>query len=269
MLLVATLLGFLSLAGVPQAAPPADYTVGPHDILNIVVFGEADLSRAFPVDADGTLDFPHVGRVKAAGLTARALADEITRRLKDFYRSPQVTVEVAKFRSQHVIVMGNVHAPGQYPLTGNMSVLGVLAAAGSPTPAAASYVVVSRPAGSGPRLAQEEQGGGSSLRLTLKELQNGQIPAGFTLRDGDTINVPKAETVTVIGQVKTTGPIVLEGNMTVYDVIARAGGVTDKGAINRVRVLRLIDGKIQPVKGIKLSDFVRPGDTIDVPQRYF
>jgi hypothetical protein len=45
--------------------------------------------------------------------------------------------------------------------------------------------------------------------------------------------------------------------------------VTDKGAINRVKVFRLIDGKIQAVKGIKLSDFVKAGDTIEVPQRYF
>jgi protein involved in polysaccharide export with SLBB domain len=69
--------------------------------------------------------------------------------------------------------------------------------------------------------------------------------------------------------VKTTGPIVLDGNMTVYEVIARAGGVSDKGAINRVRVLRMIDGKVQPVKDMKLSDYVQAGDTIDVPQRYF
>jgi protein involved in polysaccharide export with SLBB domain len=145
----------------------------------------------------------------------------------------------------------------------------MLAAAGSPNASAASYVVVSRPPGPGPRLAVEQPNGASTLRITMKELQTGQTPAGFTLRDGDTIIVPKAETVTVVGHVKTTGPIVLDGDATVYEVIARAGGVTDKGAINRARVLRLIDGKIQAVKGVKLSDPVKPGDTIEVPQRYF
>jgi polysaccharide biosynthesis/export protein len=271
MLQLALLVVGILAAGPQQAQPaaPADYVVGPHDVLNVVVFGEEDLSKPVSVDSDGTFDFPHIGRVKAAGLTARAVAEQVANRLKDFYRNPQVTVEVAKFRSQNVIVMGNVHAPGQYPLTGNMSVLGMLAAAGSPTAAAASYVVISRPAGPGPRLPQEDPGGSSSLRITMKELQNGQLPSGFGLRDGDTITVPKAETVTVIGHVKTTGPIVLDGEMTVYDVIARAGGVTDKGAINRVKVFRLIDGKIQAVKGIKLSDFVKAGDTIEVPQRYF
>ena len=269
--LLISLLALMSLAGaqsVPVSAP-ADYRVGPHDVVNIVVFGEADLARTVALDGDGSFDFPHIGPVRAGGLTARGIAGELTKRLKEFYVNPQVSVEVAKFRSQNIIVLGNVHAPGQYPLTGSMSVLGMLAAAGSPTSAAASYVVISRPAGSEPRLPQDEPGGGSSVRLTLKQLQSGQLTAGFTLKDGDTINVPKAETVTVIGHVKTTGPIVLDGNMTVYDVIARAGGVTERGALNRVKVLRLVDGTVEPVKGMKLSDFVRPGDTIDVPQRYF
>jgi polysaccharide biosynthesis/export protein len=271
MVLLASVLVALSVSGAqatPQSAP-ADYTVGPHDVLNIVVFGESDLTKTVTLDADGSFDFPHVGRARAGGLTARAVAELLAERLKAFYVNPQVSVEVAKFRSQNVIVMGNVHAPGQYPLNGNMSVLAMLAAAGSPTSAAASYVVISRAAGSGPPLAQQGPGGASSVRITIKELQTGQLPEGFSLRDGDTINVPKAETVTVIGHVKTTGPIVLDGNMTVYEVIARAGGVTDKGALNRAKVLRLVDGKVQPVKGMKLSDFVQPGDTIDVPQRYF
>lgn len=271
MLLVASLLVALSVGGAQGTSPtvPADYTVGPHDVLNVVVFGEADLTKTVTLDADGSFDFPHVGRVKAGGLTARDVAGLTAKLLKAYYVNPQVSVEVAKFRSQNIIVMGNVHAPGQYPLTGNMSVLGMLAAAGSPTSAAASYVVISRAAGSDPPLPQQGTGGASSLRISIKDLQTGQLPDGFSLRDGDTINVPKAETVTVIGHVKTTGPIVLEGNMTVYEVIARAGGVTDKGALNRAKVLRLVDGKVQPVKGMKLSDFVQPGDTVDVPQRFF
>ncbi len=271
MLLVISVLATLAVAGTQSASPqaPADYIVGPQDVLNIVVFGEADLSKTVPLDADGTFDFPHIGRVTAGGLTPRAIGAVIAKLLKDFYVNPQVSVEVAKFRSQNVIVMGHVHAPGQYAITGQMSVLGMLAAAGSPTSAAASYVVISRPAGSGTRLPQQDPGGASSLRLTMQELQTGQAPEGFSLRDGDTISVPKADTVTVIGHVKTTGPIVLDGNMTVYDVIARAGGVSDKGALNRMKVLRLIGGKVQQVKGMKLSDFVKAGDTIDVPQRYF
>ena len=73
----------------------------------------------------------------------------------------------------------------------------------------------------------------------------------------------------MIGHVKIPGSDVIDGDLTVMQAIAMAGGATDKGAPNRVRIFRTIDGKQQEVKGVKLSDLVRAGDTIDVPQRYF
>ena len=77
--------------------------------------------------------------MKAAGLTLRTIEALIEKKLVDggYFVSPQVTVEVTKYRSQNVYVLGEVRVPGQYALTGNMTVLQVLAAAGSPTPAAA------------------------------------------------------------------------------------------------------------------------------------
>jgi len=273
MVLLATLLLVLSPV-VPQAASarstaPAEYVAGPQDVLTIVVFGEDDLTKTVSLDVEGSFDYPYIGRVKAGGLTARAIGEEITRRLKNFYVNPQVSVEVAKVRSQNIFVFGQVHTPGQYPLSGHMSVLQALAAAGSPTPAAASYVVISRPGGSEPSLPREEPGGGTSLRITLREIQSGQLPAGFALRDGDTVTIPKADTIYVTGYVNTPGPYPIDGDLTVMQAIAMAGGATDKGAPNRVRIFRTVDGKQQEVKGVKMSDLVKPGDTIDVPQRYF
>ena len=278
MLLITTLFTLLSLGApqtptappsAPRPTPPAEYVAGPQDVLTIVVFGEEDLTKTVSLDADGTFDYPYIGRVKAGGLTARAIGEAIARGLKNYYVNPQVSVEVKTFRSQNIFVFGQVHAPGQYPLSGNMSVLQALAAAGSPTAAAAAYVVISRPTGSEPRLPREEPGGGTSLRLTLKELQSGQLPAGFALRDGDTVTIPKAETIFVTGHVKIPGPYVIDADLTVMQAIAMAGGATDKGAPNRVRIFRTVDGKQQEVKGVKLSDLVKAGDTIDVPQRYF
>ncbi len=68
---------------------------------------------------------------------------------------------------------------------------------------------------------------------------------------------------------KIPGPYPIDGDLTVMQAIAMAGGATDKAAPNRVRIFRTVDGKQQEVKGVKMSDLVRPGDTIDVPQRYF
>jgi polysaccharide export outer membrane protein len=252
-----------------QAHP--DYVVGFLDVLSVSVLGETDLARTIAVDADGTFDFPYVGRVKAAGLTLRTIKTLIEKKLIDggYFVLPQVSVEVAKYRSQNVYVLGEVRVPGQYALTGTMTVLQVLAAAGSPTQAAAGHVVITRPAGAGAQLPESEPGGGSSLHISMKELQSGQIPEGFLLRDGDSINVPRAESVYVTGFVKAPGPYVVEGSLTVMQAIAMAGGPTERGATGRVKIFRRIGDGVEELKNVKLSDLVKPGDTIQVPQRYF
>lgn len=254
----------------PVGAPP-DYIVGFQDVLSIEMLGEPELTRTLTIDTDGAFDYPYVGRVKAAGLTLRAIKALIEKKLVDggYYVSPQVSVEVSKYRSRNVYVLGEVRVPGQYALTGNMTVLQVLAAAGSPTSSAAGHVIITRPAGEEPSLPQTEPGGGSSLRVSMKELQGGSLPQGFTLKDGDSINVPRAESVYVTGHVKAPGPYVIEGTLTVRQAIAMAGGPTERGAVNRVRIFRRVGDRVEPVKDVKLSDLVQPGDTIEVPQRYF
>jgi len=274
---------FLAVVALLQnpAAPPAavqrdiagypDYVVGPQDVLTVTLLGEADLSRTVAVDADGTFDYPYAGRVRAGGLTLRGIKAVIEKKLIDggYYVAPQVSVEVSKYRSQNVIVLGEVRVPGQYALTGSMTVLQLLASAGSLTPAAAGHVIITRPAGVEPLLPDSEASGGTSLRLSMKELQSGQLPEGFMLKDGDSINVPRAESVYVTGQVKAPGPYVIEGTLTVMQAVAMAGGPTDRGAMGRVKIFRRVGDKVEEVKNVKLSDLVKPGDTIQVPQRYF
>jgi polysaccharide export outer membrane protein len=280
-MLAAVLVVALSLAQTPvPTASPADasptqsqpdYVVGLQDVLSITLLGEADLSRVVTVDTDGTFDYPYVGRVKAAGLTLRAMESLIEKKLVDggYYVSPQITIEVTKYRSQNVFVLGEVRVPGQYALAGNMTVLQVLAAAGSPTSAAAGYVIITRPSGVEPLLPQVEPGGGSSLRVSIRELQGGKLPEGFLLKDGDSLNVPRSESVYVMGQVKAPGPYLIEGSLTVMQAIAMAGGPTDRGALGRVKITRRVGDRVEDVKDVKLSDLVKPGDTITVPQRYF
>jgi polysaccharide export outer membrane protein len=248
-----------------------DYVVGFQDVLSIAMLGETDLARTVSVDADGTFDYPYVGRVKAAGLTLRTIKALIEKKLVEggYYVAPQVTVDVTKYRSQNVFVLGEVRVPGQYALMGSMTVLQVLAAAGSPTAAAAGHLIITRPAGEEPLLPETEPGGGTSLRVSMKELQGGSLPAGFTLKDGDSINVPRAESVYVTGQVKAPGPYVIESSLTVMQAIAMAGGPTERGATGRVRIFRRVGDRVEQVKNVRLSDLIKPGDTIEVPQRYF
>ncbi len=254
-----------------RAQSAADYVIGAQDVLTIQVFDQPDLGNKYTVETDGTFSFPLIGRVKAGGLTLRAFESDLKRRLADgYFRNPQVTVGVEQYRSQRVFVMGEVRAPGPVPLTGGMTLIEALARAGSTTPTASGEVsIVRAPQGArGPVLPDANGGGAEVFRATIRQLEGGSLSQNIELRDGDTVFVPRAETVYVFGQVKNPGAYSVQKETTVLQALSLAGGVSENGAMNRVRVVRLINGDKQEVK-VKLTDIVQPGDTLIVPERYF
>jgi len=248
-------------AAVPRSA--SDYVVGARDKLAITVFDEPSLTKTITVDGDGTFDYPLIGRVRASGLTVRAIQDDVVTKLKkDFLVNPQVTIEVETYRSQNVYVTGQVRLPGAVPLMGNMTVMEALARAGSPTPDAGSYIVINRrPSSDTPAQPTQE-------RIAMSDLQNGRVQA-IGLHDGDTIYVPKAETFFVTGQVRNPGPYLLDGDVTVAKALSMAGGVTERGSRSRLRITRVEDGRQVVVKSVRPDDLVRPGDSIEVLTRLF
>jgi polysaccharide export outer membrane protein len=90
----------------------------------------------------------------------------------------------------------------------------------------------------------------------------------ITLQDGDTVNVPKAQSVFVTGQVKQPGAYAVDRGTTVLQVLSLAGGLTDRGADSRIKIQRMVKGKLKEIKA-KLTDPVEPGDTVIVPEKFF
>jgi polysaccharide export outer membrane protein len=262
---------FLLVSAAPaQAQSAGDYVIGAQDVLTIQVFDQADLGGKYTVEADGTFSFPLVGRVTAGGLTLRSFEGELKKKLADgYFRNPQVTVAVEQYRSQRVFVMGEVRAPGPVSLTGGMTLIEALARAGSTQPTASGEVAVVRaPQGAkGPALPRLESGS-EVFRASIRDLESGSLSQNIELRDGDTIFVPRAETAYVFGQVKNPGGYAVQKDTSVLQALSLAGGVTENGAMNRLKVMRIVDGTKKEVK-VKLTDIVKPGDTIIVPERYF
>ena len=250
------------------SVPAPDYTAGPQDVLEITVFGEGEMSGKFPIELDGTFNFPLIGRVQGGGLTLRAIERELHDRLADGYlQNPQVSVAVGQFRSQRIFIVGEVGRPGTYPLTAEMTLIEALATAGSTSSTAAGHVLIiksSRAAGdaSDPRAASEVQ------QVDLAAFRAGLLADNVVLRDGDVILVPRAESIYVLGQVKSPGAITLEKDITVMQALALAGGLAERGSQTRIRIFRLINGKKVELKAT-LDDPVRAGDTVMVLERFF
>lgn len=250
----------------PDPAPPPqtttttagaaqdDYQIGVQDVIRVRVFGEPDASRdEATVDNDGTIDMPYIGRIKVAGQTARGIEKDMRERLSKILVNPVVSVDIIKYRSKTISVQGYVNNPGDYPLEGNVSVTSAIAKAGSFTLNAGSYVLINR---------RDENGRNpQQIKVLRRDMESGLAQYVF-LKHGDTVVVPKAETVFINGQVRSPGSVAWEEGLTVERALTLAGGATERAG--RIDIER--NGK-RVKKGAKKTDIVQANDIIRVNTR--
>lgn len=256
-----------------QSAAPATYQIGASDVLGIKVFGEEALSNNYTVDSDGSITFPLLGRVQVGEKTSREIEEHITALLAAGYiRKPQVSVEIAQYRSRSIFVIGEVKSPGRYTINGPQTLLEVIAHAGSTTAAASDTIIVQRyrdgiaAAVAAPALPGDSQAS-EVFRVSLTDLREGRLSANILLQDSDTIIVPPAERFYVTGFVRTPGSFVLRPGMTVRQAVAEAGGISERGSTRGIKIIRKDkDGKEIEIDA-DMADLVKPNDTIRIRQR--
>jgi polysaccharide export outer membrane protein len=225
----------IALAAGERPQGTADYRIGPDDLLEITLF-DIEASNGEPrqlvtrVAQSGAITLPLVGQVVVGGGTPI----EAEAALRDHYRryihDPQVTVFVKEYRSYRVSVVGYVEKPGVYEVSGQRTLLEVLALAGGLNESAGKTVQISR------RLDDRLE----TLMIDLERLsREGDMDMNLVMRSGDVVNVPKAGIVYVQGSVKKPGAYRLREAMTVTQAIGAAGGPDDhlaKG--DRARLFR-------------------------------
>ena len=104
--------------------------------------------------------------------------------------------------------------------------------------------------------------------VDFKAIQEGDLSKNILLKDGDTIFVPPAKAFFILGEVKKPGRYKLRRGMSVIQAISTAGGLTDKAAAKKTKVLRR-RGKARKEFRVDLNSPVQPQDTIIVPESFF
>lgn len=107
---------------------PVEYRLGPGDQVRITVFNEPGLTGPYVVGAQGTIAYPLVGDVRAAGLTVPQFTDALRTALSEYVRSPSVSMEVTNYRP--FFILGEVARPGSYPYAVDLTVMNAVATAG-------------------------------------------------------------------------------------------------------------------------------------------
>ena len=240
----------------PNAVPPPaasvlpTYVLGPNDQIQIRVPQSDEINeRPFRIDTEGFITVPIVGRVRAAGLTVQALEADLTARLKEFIREPQVIVSVTQFRSEPVFFMGAFRLPGIYPLQGRRTLIEMLTAVGGLQPNASRRIRIARRSEYGaiplPGAVLSPDGKTSTVEISLESLtQNINPDEDIVLLAYDVVTADRAERVYVSGEVAKTAAIELaeRDSISVTQALTEAGGFTQFAVRDRVRVLRPILG---------------------------
>ena len=169
----------------PGADLAARYRIGPQDVLDISVLKEEDLSGRLVVGPDGWIAFPMAGQIRAAGKTVAELQQEISLRLKDTIRDPEVSVTIAEPAGYQVYVVGKVSKPGQFVVGQQVDVLQALAMAGGLTPFANQKAI---------KVLRQGSIGGKADRIfpfdygSIKRGRN--LGQNIVLQSGDVVVVP-------------------------------------------------------------------------------
>lgn len=245
--------------------------IGPGDQLHIQVLDTPELEQSPRVTDAGEIPIEGVGSVKVAGLTPADAAAAIQRGLvaAHYMLHPVVQVTVVQYATQNVSVLGEVKAPGPYPTATPRSILDILALAGGLNPVADRNILIERHS--------------NPADLIHYDYSNDAVRAArsqVAVYPGDTVIVPKAGIVYVLGDVNKPGGYVMTDNqskMTVLEALAFAGGVSKTAREGRARLIRKqSDGaysdrmlSVADLQKGKIADIsMLAGDVLYVPFSY-
>jgi polysaccharide export outer membrane protein len=168
---------------IPAGAPlPADYVIGPEDVLTIIFWREKDLSSEVIVRPDGRISLPVLQDVSAVGLTPEQLRESLTKTAERFVEDPNVTVVVKEIKSRKVFITGEVTRPGPYNITAPMTIVQLIAMAGGLLEYADAKNIV---------IVRTENGKETSYKFNYREVSEGKnLKQNIQLKPGDTVIVP-------------------------------------------------------------------------------
>ncbi|MBF0490291.1 MAG: polysaccharide export protein [Candidatus Omnitrophica bacterium] len=109
------------------------YTLGPEDIVNIIVMRHPEVSGEYTINKEGKIQYEFVGDVQVAGLTKEQAVEILTKKLSVYIVKPEITFKISGYNSKIVFVVGEVGIPGKIFMHGDtITIRDALLSAGLP-----------------------------------------------------------------------------------------------------------------------------------------
>lgn len=199
----------------------AEYRIAQGDILSIILVGYPDMAAAgvngYPVDQQGFVQFPLIGRIKAAGLSVPQFTDTLRSRLQRYLKYSDPQVKIVNYRGNKFFIDGEVKQPGEFTIDdAPVSLYSAISRAGGATDTGDSNsIVLNR--------------NGRNYNIGLQELrQIGASGNQIYIQDGDSIHVnsQSRNRVYVLGEFGQVKPVpILEQGLSLAQVIGESQGL--------------------------------------------
>lgn len=174
--------GYEALLDEQHDLPPTGQ-LGVGDEFRLQVYEEEGLSGDFTVASNGTINYPHVGRIQVAGMTCAEVEEYITEGLQSgFLRTPSVSCTITEYNSKQIFVFGEVQNPGSFPYRTDISIIEAFALAGGFSERASS---------NNTKLTRVIDGVEMQIRIPMQEIVEGR-QQNLSLLPGDVIYVPES-----------------------------------------------------------------------------
>lgn len=214
-----------------QSSNPVNYRIADGDILSIALVDYPDIASSssaggsnsnpyasgFPVDQQGFIQFPLIGRIKASGLSVPQFTANLRGRLQQYLKYSDPQVKVINYRGNKFFIDGEVRQPGEFNIEdAPVSLYGAISMAGGATATGDSNnIILNR--------------NGQSYSLGLQALREmGSSANQIYLQDGDSVHVnsQSRNRVFVLGEFGRIEPIpILEQGLSLSSVLGESRGL--------------------------------------------
>ena len=222
----------------------SDYILGPGDTLSLNLWGAINARHELTVDRNGEIMIPKVGTVKVWGLTHDQGREAVNKAIGRIYKNYELSMTLGRLRSIQIFVVGEVEAPGSYPVSSIASVINALSAAGGPARNGSLRNIKVTRTGQPPQ------------DVDLYDMfLSGDRSKDIRLQNGDTIFVPViGPVVAVAGEVRRPAIYETKGATTLPEVLKMAGGITATGSTGRIQIERVANNSARVVLDYEPKD---------------
>lgn len=215
------------------------------DVLEVQMVGQKTSINRHPINRDGSVSMPEIGKIFLSGLSLNKASDLIKARIEASFFGVNAFVSLVNVRDIQVIIAGNAYNPGPYVLNGNSNIFHSLAISGGPS----------------------EDGSYRSIDLIrdnkiidsidlYQTFIYGKSSFNTRLRSGDIVFInPVINIVNVTGSVKRPGEYELKANENLNLALEFSNGVDKYADESNIKLERILDGRIKPIKIINLTQF--------------